>query len=247
MTIRRLVPLSVGLLLTLAASASAADYPIKFQRPFKAGQAFAFSATDTYRAGEKLDLPNGSSTNSSNVRRIALDADVRIDKVDAQGAALIQSFTLQRLTLQSTNGGASDPVILQETNPAAPAPAVKNLLPPGTDVTVTYTDSQPAFALKKGGLLSDDALIALQQGTKRMSLSDTVYGTKDRKKVGESWPVDKSALPADRTKPGYIDPALITGTVTLKTLRTIAGLECLQLDGSMITRGMPLGGNVTPR
>jgi hypothetical protein len=252
MIMRRFVPLATGLLLTLAASASAADYPIKIQRPFKAAQAFAFSATDTYRASEKVQLPNSTSTQSSNFRRITLDADVRIDKVDAQGAVAVQSLTLQRLTLQTTNadpGGA--PMVYsgqRSTTDTAPSAATaKNLLPAGTEVTITYTDSQPAFALKKGGLIADDALLALQQGTKRMSLSDTLYGTKERKNVGDSWAINKAALPSDRTSAGYIDPALITGTVTLKAIRAVAGIECLQIDSNLVTHGLPSSGGVPPR
>jgi hypothetical protein len=236
MRLFRLIGWSAGMILSLGASAGAADYEIKIQRSYKAGQTYAFSSTDIYRASEKLDLPGGASTRSSNFRRIILDGTVRIDKLDDQGQAAAQSFTVQRLTVQSSSGDL-----------ASAQAAPKTLLDPGTELTMTYAAAQPTFALKKGGLLSDDALAALQQGTKRMSLSDALYGTKERKKIGDTWPLNKSALPTDRTNARYMDPALISGTVSLKAVRTLAGLECLQLDGSMVTKDVPMGGDIVPR
>jgi hypothetical protein len=236
MPVGRLPFLSAGLLLTLAVSARAADYEIKIQRPFKSGQSFALIASDTFHAGEKVDLPNGTSTRSSSFRRITLDADVRIDKVDAQGEAAVQSLTLRRLTLQTANSDT------------APNPATaKNLVPPGTELTLTFTNSEPSFALKDGGLLSDEALTALQHGTIRMSLTDALHGSKVRQKVGDSWPLGKSALPATRTDPRHLDPDLIDGTIRLKDLRTVAGLECLLLEGTTVTKNLQLEGNVVPR
>jgi hypothetical protein len=223
-------------LLIFATASRAADYAIKFQRPFKAGQAFAFSATDTYRATDKTDLPDGTSMRSSNFRRVALDADVRIDKVDDQGAVTVESITIQRLTLQATSSDSSP-----DRTPT------RNLLRQGTELTLTFTDNQPAFALKKGGLIPDDTLSALRQTTDRINISDALFGTKERRQIGASWPIVKSALPSDPALPGYVDPAHISGTVTLKALRNVVGLECLQLEGTTTTRQLPVEGNVVPK
>ena len=231
------MPLRAGVIVTAFVLALAAvgrgadDFEIRLQRPFKAGQAFTVSATDTMRSSEVVDLPNGMSNKTASFRRVTLDADVRIDKVDDQGAEAAVAIVIRRLTLQAT-------IPTQATALVAP----KVVLEPGTAVTLTYSAGQPAFALKTPAVLSDEAVLTLQQAFKRMTLTDAVYGTKERKKTGDDWPLNKSALAGDKTSPQYVDPALITGSVALKGVRTISGIECLQIDGSMSAKDFPVEG-----
>ena len=231
MFIRAGVVTFAALLAALATAGRAADdYEIRLQRPFKAGVSFTVSATDTLRSSETVDLPNGMSNQSSLFRRVTLDADVRIDKVDDQGAPTGAAVVIRRLTVQTGNGSQA----------ALVAPKV--VLEPGTAVTLTYNGGQPVFALKAAAALSDEGVLALQQAFERMGFSDAVYGTKERKKAGESWPLNTSALAGDKTNPQNVDPALISGTVTFKGVRTLAGIACVQIDSTMTAKDYPVQG-----
>jgi hypothetical protein len=227
--------MAAGILLAASAARGADEYDIRLQRPMAAGQSYGLSATNTLRASEKIDLPDGSSTRSASFRRVILDADVHVDNVDDKGVEAQVSLTIRRLTIQETKQG-------QMTDQSTP----DVVLDPGTQVLVLYAPGgvQPNFVLKKAGVLPDEAMLALQQGFKRMSINDALFGTREKKKVGDNWPLDKSALPKDRTSPQYIDPALVTGTVTFKALRAVAGVNCLQIDGTMTTKDFQVQGVV---
>jgi hypothetical protein len=212
----------------LSPQSSPAAFPILIHRSFKPATAFYVTCSDTFRASEKVDLPGGISTRTQHFRRTTLDADVRIDKIDDQGFPAAQSISIKRFSQQLNNTG-------QEQSPA------RALLDPGTELTMTSHAGQLAFTRQDNHDLPDETLAALQSAFQNLPLSDALYGAKDRKTIGNSWPIDKSALLADRTDPNFVDPALITGTVTLKTRRPLAGIDCLQLDGAMLTKDAPTG------
>ncbi len=227
--------LAAGIVLAGAAAARGAGvagandvaYDIRIQRPLLAGQAFGINATNTLRSSEKVDLPSGVSSKNLTFRRVTLAADIRIDKVDMAGVETAVSVVIGKLTLESGEGTQTQ---------------AKAVLEPGTELTLTYPGGQATFTLKKGGALADDAQLALLQGFKRMSITDAVYGTKEKKKVGDTWELNKSAMGGDRTSPQYVDPALVSGSVALKGVRKLLEIECLQLEGSMTTKDFQVQG-----
>jgi len=227
--------LSIVSLALLFASASArADdtaYTIKIQRPLKAAQKFTLSATNTLRSAERVELPNGDSNRTALFRRVIIEADVTIDKVDDAGMESSASIVVRKLTLQSSENapnGTSTP---------------KSVLEPGSQLTVLFQpNGQPVFTPKQPGDLSDEATVALQQGFKRMTITDAVYGTTDKKKLNDSWPMNTQAMGGDKTNPQYVDPSKITGSVKLSGVRPLAGIPCIQLDGTMTTKDFQVQG-----
>jgi hypothetical protein len=212
------------------AASGGPDYGIVIERPYAAGKSYNVIATDTYRSSEKVDLPGGMTTRTQNLRRLALEAEVRIDKVDAKGGIAAQSVVVKRLTQQISKSGQEQgkPMVLLE---------------PGTELTMTYKEGQATMSLKKGGLMEDEALSGLQQGFAPMSLTDAVHGSKERKKAGDTWPVNTGAIAYDKSDTKHVDPSLISGTMALKGVRPQGGVECLQLEGSMVTK-QALGADV---
>lgn len=213
----------------LALAAQDAGYDIRLQRPFKAGQSFAVSATNTQRTSQGARVPTAAGGPSQFMRRVLLDADVRIDKVDASGTQA--SVTIRKLELQTDNG---------DILAGRPAPEV--LLSPGTELVMTCAGEQTSFARKNKEALSAAALTALQQALQKMAFTDTMYGTTEKRKVGDSWPINTAAVPVDRTNPLSVDPSQISGKVTLKAVRPIFGVESLLVEAVQTTKDLPVGG-----
>jgi len=68
---------------------------------------------------------------------------------------------------------------------------------------------------------------------------DDVFGTKDKKKVGDSWKINAKALAesADNDKV-KIDPKNVTGKISLAGVIKAGGHECLELKGNFTVKGL---------
>jgi len=68
---------------------------------------------------------------------------------------------------------------------------------------------------------------------------DDVFGTKDKKKVGDSWKINAKALAEsagnDKVK---IDPKNVTGKISLAGVVKAGGHECLELKGNFTVKGL---------
>src|SRR5205823_1055694 len=108
----------------------------------------------------------------------------------------------------------------------------------------------------ESGKLSDDANTSLQQVFKPHKANrvtdDERYGTPDRKKIGDSWPVDVKALTRDRTGAAgapALDPKNVSGTVTLKSVKAVpalGNLECAEIEATVQMKNIPVA-NLTPK
>jgi hypothetical protein len=209
-------------------------YDVRIERPLKVGQTYGISTMDSVRSSQSAGTSNSPGTRTSNFRRVLMDADVQIDKVDAKGIETAATVTVKKLTLQADTGNV----------PADQVPP-RAVMDPGTVVTLTYDGNKRTFTSKKEGAITDDAVTALDRAFQRMTLTDGAYGPKGKKKVGDTWSLNKDALVVDRTNPNTIDPSLTIGVIKLKAARAIAGVNCLQVDVTMVTSGFPIQG-LTP-
>lgn len=234
MVMRNRWRLLVGLMLAspLLGAADDGSYDIRLQRPFQAGQTFTVSATDSQRTAQRVDLPDGKGSQNLFIRRVLLDADVHIDKADDKETQA--SVTIRKLTLQTANGEA----LAERVTPTV-------LLEPGSELSLVYSGNEgggTTFKLKNNGALSPEAHTALQQAFQKMAVTDALYGTADKKKVGDSWPINKQALANDRTNPPTVDPSQVSGSTTLKAVRQIYGAPCLQVEGMLTAKDVPVAG-----
>ena len=231
---QRLLPALLIVLLCPLAAAAADDatYSIRFRRQFTAEQVFSVSITHSQRSSQRTSRSASNATQTSSVRRVLLDADVHIDKVEEKQTKA--SVTIRRFEL-TTSAGDNGP---------RPTPAT--LLSPGTEVLLTYAGDDTSFSLKNQQGLSPDVLTALRQCFQTMALSDALYGTTEKKKVGDSWPLNTKTLVADRTDPVSLDPSQVSGTTTLKAARQVYGIPCLLLEGTQTTKDAPVVG-ITPK
>jgi hypothetical protein len=218
--------LALAAALPAARAADAPAYPVKFERSFKAGQAFDFSFSTDSRLTQKRETPGAAPRSSSTVKKLVFDADLRIAAVDDTGREARVDLTVKRFNTQ--NG------------PGVPT----TLLPDGARLTVTYSAAALDFK-RADGELSADALAGLQQVFKphqpRKVSDDDRFGTADPKRVGDSWPVNAAALTRDMT--GTTLPAYkVSGAVTLRAVKPVGGVECAQFETRLALRDVPVQG-----
>ena len=149
---------------------------IKFRVPAKAGEVYDFEVTSTSSA-KNLNMPGQDKS-----VKVVVQGSSKALRVDARGRESQSELRLKKLTMDKGFGDttllAPNTVVLREVN--------------GVTRFVTYS-------VKGGGVLSADAQLALQEvfgkGLKDDDLDeDEVFGTTDKKVVGDSWPVKKGPV-----------------------------------------------------
>jgi hypothetical protein len=199
-------------------------FDVHFNRALKAGQAFTLTTTDAVRASQKTETPDGQTNLTSNFRRTIVEADVRVEKADENGAPTLLTLTLKRLTVQAVAAG-------QEEGAENP----KEILPAGTALSATYMDGGATFAAAGGKPLPADAVAALRSAFHRARMTVEIFGSVEKKKIGDSWPVNTHAMKVDVTDPQSVDPRALAGDITLKGQRAVMGVDCLQVEAVLRT------------
>ena len=135
--------------------------------------------------------------------------------VDERGEATKLRLTVNKCIIESKDGHT-------ETIPA------------GTVITGTLRGGETLFEIKDAKLSATASkvfalLFDLDEGD---ITSDDVFGTKERKKPGDSWPINVDAGARDLIHDGIeVSPADISGSVSLLEVREYKGQKCLELIG----------------
>lgn len=201
----------------LLATATAQDYEIKLVRTVKVGDKYGVVATGTAEQHVTMTVSGQPAPPRDQVMSASLTAKAEVLAVTAGGREAKSRFTITKLT--RTSGPQTD----------EPLPAGTVVVAERTGTKTEFKVGDAPVAPEVGKVLG--LLISLEsdQGAN----DDVVFGSKARRKVGDSWPIDSSAAAADAaTKGGMkIDPANITGTTTLAEA---------QKDGLKITAAMTM-------
>src|SRR5215218_3112753 len=65
--------------------------------------------------------------------------------------------------------------------------------------------------------------------------ADNVFGSREPRKVGESWPANPEALAKWASREGFVvDKKSVSGTLKLKGLQTVNGVPCLLVTGRAV-------------
>lgn len=183
------------------ATASAEDYQIKLVRPVKIGERYALVARGTQEQHMTITVAGQRTPPKDEMMSIALTAKAVVLVVSAGGSEMKTRFTVTRLT--NTAGARAAEV-----------------LPAGTIVIAERVGSKTAFQVAGAPATHDVAQalgVVISLDSDGGANDDTVLGTKERKKVGDSWQIDAAAAAADaRTRSQLqVDAANITGKATL--------------------------------
>lgn len=114
--------------------------------------------------------------------------------------------------------------------------AEEEVLAKGTQIVVRRRDSDMEFLID-GKVVSKDIakVLGLFFSLPRSQVTDDdIFGTKERKKVGDSWAVNSKLAAKDGASAGIkVDAENITGSTKIEEVVVVSGKKCLRLSGKM--------------
>jgi hypothetical protein len=225
---RRILLLVAASFLPALSSAQGADYEIRLTRPGKAGDRYRIEAT-----GEQLRqvaLRSGGQTipGSSEGFKVELTGDATVLEADAKGSvtrAQVRIGTLVRVL-----GLRRD-----------------EMLDAGTVVTESRSGARQVFQI--GGrevtpVVKDLLEVVLSETSDPdVPNDDELLGTRERKKVGESWQVNRDSLARfvsrDRDISLDVKPGDVEGSGRFTALERVDDVQCQRIDISFTFLGTP--------
>ena len=219
-----------AVLLFLAVSVRAEEYEIHLHRPKTAGQTYRLSATGSEVNQMSVDINSKPEKRESENKTFEFESVVTILEVSKQGAPVKESHRIVKCD-RLENGSRLV------------------LVPPGTVVVASTTDKKDQFTIEDKEV-SPEAKEAFEMV---IDLDDSGYneddafGTKERKKIGESWPINmKLALEELRSSGLDLQKGDLSGKVTLAGIGGKDATPYLILNGKMVVNQLdiPVGPEV---
>lgn len=204
----------IVLALATAAIVSAQSYPIRMSTPDHAGQRYMFTG-----AGSKVSKTSaGDRVMNSEDYQVSFEGRAEILEVDKGGRAVKIAFTVQRFT-KAADGATVD------------------LLEVGSVILADGSQKKP-FSLKGGTLdeAAQEAFGAVYPAHKPNDVSDDdVFGTRELKRIGDSWPIHPEKAYESMKETGFSIPeGHLSGTVRLVAKDRIASTDCLSIRGELL-------------
>jgi len=213
-----------------APAAPAADYVVRLARPAEAGEkrlAVGSLESDDHLSGTKAGAPSDQRQTATIHYVVATE----ILAVSPRGNALRAILTVRRLTKES--GGTT-----------------LELAKPGAVVSARLVGRERVFELA-GARLAPDLQTALAAALPLRAddepTDDDLFGTTQRRRVGESWPANAELFARFGAASVTFDPKDVAGTVTLVAVKPVHGEPCLEVRWKVeawhgtFRAGLPLG------
>ena len=218
--------LACAIVLLACSHVFAQDYEIRMTRPTKVGRKYRIVASGSLAQ----DLTRAVKGEAPRHRKLRLTAKLegvitvlQVDKFKRENKVKL----LVSKCLMSTNGTAN----------------MKEALPKGTQVVAQVRGEEDEF-LVDGKAVSKE--IAKMLGlfisfSGSQTTHDKIYGTKERKKVGDSWAVNRAEAVKDLANQDMTaDAKDIKGGTTVKDVVVVDGTKCLLLHIKMQVAKMRL-------
>ncbi|MCY2930106.1 MAG: hypothetical protein NTV86_11545 [Planctomycetota bacterium] len=200
-----------------ATTQPAKDYRIKLSRPEKVGQEFQFTTSGSEKTEQTLTIGEKVQTTTDEFVFEVKGAE-QIGKTTEKGEPTEVAFTVE--TCVKIDG--------DKRSEAAPK---------GTVVIVSAVGGKKEVRAKDPGVtLSPDATRILRTAISvkaREENDDDAFGTDKRQRIGDSWPINAELMAKSFSREfgreGAVKSADVTGQTTLAGLKTVEGVECLDL------------------
>lgn len=166
----------IGLVLALLFTGQPQDYEVRLARPMKVGSKYRLAATGSETVRSKLTTGDRVVKTTEEGFTLEFVADATVLEVDGQGRATRKSFTV--VSSKITREG--------ETNALLPAGTVVVAAAQGSDVVFQVGDKPVERSIAK-------ALSSVLSVYSGYPDDDELFGTRARKKPGESWGVNTDA------------------------------------------------------
>jgi hypothetical protein len=212
-------------LLSVCAVAGAQDKPdanaymIKLARPLKVGMKYAMSADGALVRQVTLKRGFVTQKRPDDGFGVRFEGTVEVLALDDIGEEAKVACTVDKCIRLTSDG---------ETE----------LVPKGKVLIAEGKGKDTVFSLKDGGDLPKEASDALELvislDTNDKLTDDDLLGTKEKKKVGESWPVTPENIAKDSERVGVaVKPEDVEGSFRLDGLQKVGDTECLKLSGNL--------------
>ena len=199
--------------------ALAQDYEIKLTRPMKVGAEYHIAAVGHSSMKSTIKVNGKVVEEQSKNFSVDFESDDKALEVDKNGEPSKVSLTVDKCILKQ--GGAEKPLL------AKGAVVIASLK---DDETVFEIAGQPVDAETAEAL---DLVVGL--GRNRAS-DDEIFGTKERKKVGDRWAMNAELAAKelqDVMKGSTVKKEDVAGTVTLDKVVKVGTTDCLQISAEM--------------
>ena len=204
--------------------ALAQDYEIKLTRPMKVGAEYHMAAVGHSSMKTTVKADGKVAQEQSEDFSVDFESDVKALEVDKNGDPSKVTLTVDKCILKQ--GGAE-----------------KLLLAKGTVVSASVKDDKDVFEVAGQPVDAETAkaLSVVVTLGKNHASDDEIFGTKERKKVGDHWAMNAELAAKDLQElaPG-IKKEDIAGTVTLDKVVKVGTTDCLQVSAEMTANNMAL-------
>jgi hypothetical protein len=204
---------------TASPAAPVPDYGVRLTRPVVAGEkrlVVGSLQSDDHLAGTKAGAPS-DERQAATIRYVVA---TEVLEASVKGNVLRATLTVRRLTKES--GGVS-----------------LELAKPGEVVTARLVGRERVFELR-GARLAADLQAALGAALPLRAddepTDDDLFGTAQRRRVGESWPANGELFAKLGAASVTFDPKEVAGTVTLAAVRPVNGEPCLEVRWKLEAR-----------
>jgi len=217
--------LFLALLLPVSALSAADDYVIRFTRPSKIGDRFRLDAKGTTRESERITVGGQVQTDEKDLS-VHLIAAATVLAVDSQSNATRIEYVIQ--TCEKTEGGKTEQVLAAGRKVIAESDAQGK--------TEFMVDGDPAL-----DDISKALGVVISAHTPGSPTDDDIFGTTERKKVGDTWSINTRTAATYLSKAGLgVSADNLKGTVSLDAVKTVGGVKALSLTTHMSAEGMTM-------
>ena len=232
MTIR--IVMVCAVLLATASRVFAQDYEVRLTRDAEAGEMYELTVSAS--VSKQMTMSSQGQVLRKNASSITanLEGTVTVLEIDEMKREKKLGLLVSRCLL-SSNGSTK-----------------REALAKGTLVVAQIRGGQEEFLIDGNAVSEDIAemlgiLISLPIA---QATDDDIFGTKERRKVGDSWAVNSVKAAVDLSSKGIkVDPEDIKGSTKFDKLIVADGTNCLQISARMeminIRPPLPRGMNVT--
>jgi hypothetical protein len=216
-----------------AGAAPEATYAIRLTRPQKVGDRVAVAVKGRQHKKERVSMTGRVVSDSDTTTDVELMALAEVMAVDAKSQATRLAYSIERCT-KTANAQTTE------------------LLTRGRTVVVEHRGGRAHYTVdgEKAPKNIEEALaIVISAHEPDSATDDEIFGTRERKRIGDEWPVNAEAAARDFTSRGVkIDPANVVGGTKLVDARAHEGLKVLELSGRIkianLTLPLPPGAQV---
>lgn len=209
--------------LALAAFAAAEDYQIQLHRPGKPGDRCRVARAIEFHQSTVMKSEGQEMKRESKRYTVDFEAEVTILDVNKSGGTTSESCKIIKCV--KTEGDLQD-----------------RILDPGDMLTATLAGKETLFRRNGADVSRDTAEILSKCITlsKTEATDDDVYGTSERKKIGDSWPVNAEVMAREFREEHPVKKENISGQIMLTGVTEVGGVKCLEIKGENTVTGITL-------